>query len=248
MHNPARPTEQEIAVLSALRALARSRLAAPPADAVALAARRGWITRASSRDQWRLTAAGREALRRGRASPCEGATTAGGRQARSGSESPLAWLHARRDRRGRRLVSHAQLEAGERFQADFWHAQMGPRVTSSWSPTPPAHGAPQGSPGVGVEMAESVVAARQRVAAALKAVGPELSGIIVDVCGLQLGVEAIEQRLGWPQRSGKIVLGLALDRLARHYGIIAPARGGGQDGAIRHWGAGDYRPTLDEWR
>jgi hypothetical protein len=31
------------------------------------------------------------------------------------------------------------------------------------------------------------------------------------------GLAAAEKALGWPSRAGKLVLGLALDRLADHY-------------------------------
>ncbi|MBK5199355.1 MAG: hypothetical protein JJE37_13930 [Methyloceanibacter sp.] len=51
-----------------------------------------------------------------------------------------------------------------------------------------------------------------------------------------------------PCGSGKVVLQIALTRLARHYGLI-----GGEEtqrresGGLRHWGSEDYRPTLDAW-
>ena len=83
---------------------------------------------------------------------------------------------------------------------------------------------------------------------ALMAVGPEVSGVLVDICCELKGLEDAEKENGWPQRAGKVVLQIALTRLARHYGLIGsdqqkPARRG-----LRHWGSEDYRPTLDAWR
>ncbi len=79
---------------------------------------------------------------------------------------------------------------------------------------------------------------------ALAAVGPELSGILIDVCCHLKGLEEAERAAGWPQRSGKVVLQLALTRLARHYGIGAPAPSPGA-AHVRHWGSDDYRPPFE---
>lgn len=160
------------------------------------------------------------------------------------NESPLAWLRKRRDKDGNPLISQEQFDAGERLRADFHFAQMTPRVTAAWDAIVPSRRQRRAAPGAGVELQDHVVAARERVRLALKAVGPELSGILIDVCCHLKGLEEAERDAGWPQRSGKVVLQLALTRLARHYGIL-PAEERPERPQIRHWGTPDYRPKLD---
>jgi hypothetical protein len=67
------------------------------------------------------------------------------------------------------------------------------------------------------------------------------------VCCHEIGLEAAERAQGWPQRSGKLVLQLALTSLARHYGLLAPAPSP-HASRMRHWGSEDYRPDIDAWR
>jgi hypothetical protein len=93
-------------------------------------------------------------------------------------------------------------------------------------------------------LGDRAIAARERVQRALKAVGPELSGVLIDVCCHLKGLEDAERSAGWPQRSGKVVLQIALTALARHYGLDKRSSGAGT-GHIRHWGGDGYRPTLD---
>jgi Domain of unknown function (DUF6456) len=78
-------------------------------------------------------------------------------------------------------------------------------------------------------------------------VGPELAGLLIDICCELKGLEEAEKSRGWPQRAGKVALQLALARLARHYGFDAPAETPRRRQRLRHWGSEDYRPTLDAW-
>lgn len=171
---------------------------------------------------------------------------AGQRQkpARNDAESAIAWLYNRRDGDGQPLIGEAQFNAGEKLRADFWFAEMTPSVTQSWSMTAGTGGGRRSAPGAGVEMADNVIAATERVRRALAAVGPEHANILIDVCCHLKGLEDVERRAGWPRRSAKIVLGLALAALARHYGF-ATERSASRPAAVRHWGAGDYRPSID---
>jgi Domain of unknown function (DUF6456) len=140
------------------------------------------------------------------------------------TESPLAWLARRRGRDGRALIKAHQLQAGERLRADFTHAHLMPRTTADWSnPLSSGRRASRGEM-TGV-FTETMIAARQRVHHALDAVGPEFAGLLLDICCFLKGLEDIERERAWPVRSGKVVLQLALDRLARHYGYAAQTRG-----------------------
>jgi hypothetical protein len=151
------------------------------------------------------------------------------------SESPLAWLARRKGRDGRTMISPNQFIAGEKLRSDFTRGHLSPRVTSDWS-------APTGrsrtfSGGAG-EMTDLVIASRQRVRLAMEACGPEFSGLLMDVCCFLRGLEEVERERGWPLRSAKIVLQLALDRLARHYGLRDEARGDA-NARLRTWLAAD---------
>lgn len=130
------------------------------------------------------------------------------------AESPMLVLARRRLPDGQPFLSPEMLAAGERLREDFELAQLGPRVAQNWdrfltagaSSGYSAHGFGGGS--------ES---ARDRVGAALRDLGPGMGDLVLRVCCYLDGVEATEQRLGWSARSGKIVLRLALQRLALHY-------------------------------
>ena len=136
------------------------------------------------------------------------------------AESPLSVLGRKRDKGGAAYLSADLIEAGERLREDFELAQMGPRVTQNWERflTSGATAGVTAGRGPG----EGPQDARVRVAKAMEALGPGLSDIVFRVCCFIEGLETAEKRLGWSARSGKVVLKIALERLAAHY-RIAPA-------------------------
>lgn len=147
------------------------------------------------------------------------------------SESPLVWLARRKGTDGRALIEPHQLQAGERLRTDFTLAQMMSRTTANWhAPVAGRHRDGQTSG----NLTEGVIAARQRLRHALDAVGPEFSGLLVDVCCFLKKLDAVESERRWPARSAKVVLQLALERLARHYGYRAEVTGR-QSASIRVW-------------
>ena len=157
------------------------------------------------------------------------------------AESPLARLARRRDKDGRAFLAASRLAAGERLRADFTLARMMPTVTSNWT-----SGRIVGGGGVGgiADLTDRALAARDRVRAALDAVGRDLADVLLDVCCFLKGLETIEADRRWPARSAKVVLDIALGRLAAHYGLAEEARGLDRARSLRVWGSGDHRPTT----
>jgi hypothetical protein len=125
------------------------------------------------------------------------------------AESPLGWLLARG------MVSRRQYDAGERLRSDWERAQLGPAVTMRWD-APPTGRVARGAP-IEDDPSTAQVAAKLRFDKAVEAVGEGLSDILWRIVCAGEGMRDSEVALGWPARSGRVVLGLALDRLADYY-------------------------------
>ncbi|KAA2237583.1 ATPase [Salinarimonas soli] len=147
------------------------------------------------------------------------------------AESPLDWLRRRRDRDGSPLIDAAAYEAGERLRRDLTQAGLMPGVTQRWDGLSTGRGGAAGP----AAATDSMVAARQRLRAALQAVGPDFADLLVDLCGFLKGLETLERDRGWPARAGKVVVRLALGRLADHYGLAREAAGPAGSRGIRAW-------------
>jgi Domain of unknown function (DUF6456) len=160
------------------------------------------------------------------------------------NESPLQRLAILKQGDGSAVIDADQLQAGERLRVDYEKAHMSPRLIASYDASQAAsRGGRQLSDNHIAALTDSALAARDRLHHALEAVGPELSGILLQVCCLTSGLEAAELRLNLPRRAGKAVLQLALTRLARHYGFKSVMRHAGPS-HIGHWAVADFRPKL----
>ena len=122
------------------------------------------------------------------------------------AESPLTWLHARGH------LSDRQLDAGERLRADWERAQLAPSVTMRWDPV-----RVKGSGQSGLAPGERQFAAKARFDGAVAAAGPGLADVLWRVACAGESLPHAERALAWPARSGKLVLRLALDRVADFY-------------------------------
>ena len=138
-----------------------------------------------------------------------------GRPARSVTvnvaESPLGWLFSRGH------LTQRQFDGGERLRFDYERGQLSQRVTMAWDAAPVARG--RGASPAGIDLTGSQIDAKDRFRGALACAGPGLADILWRiVCGGE-GMRDAETALGWPARAGKVVLTLALDRVADHYRI-----------------------------
>lgn len=127
-------------------------------------------------------------------------------------ESPIAWLHSRGH------LDDRLFDAGEALRTDFERAQLSPSVTMRWDPVRVKTGK-GGSRDQGLSPTERQIAAKRRFDGAIDKAGKGLDEILWRVVCAGEGLPDAEKALGWPARSGKLVLRLALDRVADFYRI-----------------------------
>jgi hypothetical protein len=126
------------------------------------------------------------------------------------AESPLGWLMARG------LISERQFTAGEQLRGDDERAAMGANVTMNLSVAP--IGGQRSAPDA-ADRTTRQLTAKAHFEAAIAAAGPGLSDILWrTVCACE-ALPVAEKALGWPARSGRLVLTLALDRIADYYRV-----------------------------
>jgi hypothetical protein len=125
------------------------------------------------------------------------------------AESPIGWLYSRGH------LDNRLFDAGERLRADYERAQLSPSVTMRWDPV-----RVKTTGDGGLTAGERQLAAKQRFDGAIAAAGPGLADVLWRVvCACETLPDA-ERALAWPARSGKLVLRLALDRVASFYRIV----------------------------
>lgn len=122
------------------------------------------------------------------------------------AESPLGWLHSRGH------LDDRLFDAGERLRADYERAQLSPSVTMRWDPV-----RIKGGPDAGLSPTERQIAAKMRFDGALAAAGSGLADILWRVVCAGENLPDAERALSWPTRSGKLVLRIALERVADFY-------------------------------
>ena len=151
------------------------------------------------------------------------------------AESPLGAMARLKEKSGSAFLPPEALAAGERLHADFTRAGLQPKLTMVYEPRLSA--TPKGAArNAAADLSDTALAARERVARAMEAIGPELCGVALDICCFEKGLETVERERQWPVRSAKLMLRTALMALSRHY--QPPARGR----PAHRWGAEGFRP------
>lgn len=130
-------------------------------------------------------------------------------------ETPLGWLLKRKGKDGKSLISMKQFLAGERLREDFELSGISPHVTLNYDAVIHQQGRRRSA--CDMTAADHTIAAKKRLDSALHAVGSGLGDVLVRVCCHLEGLEAAEKSMGWPARSGKVVLSIALSRLEQYY-------------------------------
>lgn len=130
------------------------------------------------------------------------------------TRSALRVLGNRLDSHGEPFLTPAQLEAGERFAADYARANYGRSQTQDYMRT----GGDIARTNTEESAAVAAIDSRDRITEAIAYVGPGLSRAVISICGQDMGLEQMEKNEGWTRRSGRTVLKLALQRLVEFYG------------------------------
>jgi hypothetical protein len=144
-------------------------------------------------------------------------------------ESPLGRLAAARDGEPAFLLPH-QVAAGERVRKLVERARLSPRLTMSYD----ANHIASGGGCAANDVSDSAIDARRKLDAVALLLPADCRGVVFDVCGLLKGLQVVETERGWPRRSAKMVLRIALEQLAIHWGLYAVARGN-ETGKVDGW-------------
>ena len=123
--------------------------------------------------------------------------------------SPVHALARRRNKDGEPYISRSLVKQAERLREDYELALLESNAPIDWL------GAIRS--GLSRKSQAPAASALYRARSALADLGPGLGDVALRCCCRLEGLEAVEQTMGWSARSGKIVLRIALQRLARHY-------------------------------
>ena len=101
-----------------------------------------------------------------------------------------------------------------RLRTDWERAQLAPSITMRWDVVRVGASGERG-----LNASERQIAAKARFDGAVASAGPGLADVLWRVVCAGESLPDAERALVWPVRSGKLVLGLALDRVSQFYGL-----------------------------
>jgi hypothetical protein len=143
------------------------------------------------------------------------------------SGSPIGFLK-RHEIDGAAFLTPEEGEAADRLESDFERAQLRPRLTMDFGGV-----RVDGAGGGQGTASASAIDAKRRCLQALDAAGPGLGDLLFETICMARGLNEAERDFGWPARSAKAIVKIALGRLAHHYGLMSGRRRGGRIEAWR---------------
>lgn len=144
----------------------------------------------------------------------------------------LARMAAGRDGDGQSFLLPHHMAAAARLERLIERACLAPRLTMSYDPARVSSGdrTGRGAP----DASDAAADARRKLNLLADAMPADCWGVMFDVCGLGMGLQAVETERRWPRRSAKLVLRIGLEHLARVLGLTAQATGADQR-QMRAW-------------
>jgi hypothetical protein len=130
-----------------------------------------------------------------------------------------------------RFLAPHHLEAARRLALLFERARMRQRITMSYDPARIGGGSNRSQQG---DLADSAIGARRMLDGLAMRMPQDCWAMLTDICGFDKGLQQVELDRGWPRRSAKLVLRIALDQLAATMGLTEVAEGRGA-GTQRSW-------------
>ncbi|MEO0636569.1 MAG: DUF6456 domain-containing protein [Pseudomonadota bacterium] len=155
------------------------------------------------------------------------------------SESPLGWLYRRKTSDRQPMLSDAQFQAGERLRSDYERGRMRQRVSANWEAA--LAGGKRGAARGGDDLTDAAMDARTRVEQALGSLSDDYASLLQDVCCHLKSLSDVSRDRKWPRGTARIILTMALQDLARHYGFVALDTER-RFSDIRSWGDGEHVP------
>ncbi|NRA86216.1 MAG: hypothetical protein HRU28_02235 [Rhizobiales bacterium] len=157
-----------------------------------------------------------------------------------GDYSPILKLYNRQKNLNNKYLVEQHVQAGQKLFKLFSKANLQPNITMNWDKlesVPQNHYTGEKEQPFG----EQVYIARKQLYESLAYVGEEYAAILVEICLFANGLEATEKAMNWPARSGKLLLTMALDKLAKHYKISTAEV---KNNKYLSWAKDDFRHSM----
>ena len=137
-------------------------------------------------------------------------------------EGPMTILSVSRNGAPPFMQAH-HVQAACQISKMVERAQMRQRTTMSYDPA--RLGSNKGANSIGPQLSDSALDARANLEKCMKILPGDCAGVVMDICGLQKGLQLVETERKWPRRSAKLILRVGLEQLAEYFGYAHSTTG-----------------------